>query len=254
MRTPAAQTGQAEGRSQAAWSSSHCDSEVRRRLPGADGDSLPGDKDERPFTQKLAPQPRVVLGANHRPPRNAGTIRPRSIFRCPGHGRSHLSANRRQQLSQLPGDALRMQLGGWSPGVWSIGIPKDAPPLLPSSLPSFGSLPDRVFLLYMWFSDRMRCREVEAPCKPRGQRLYVNQLRHLPADQMQERAGPEQGRTDKDPETARQVVQIRLVIYLSTCPSPAILQCGKFCRASFRLDHEGWTWKTFHSTSEGLQD
>lgn len=65
-----------------------------------------------------------------------------------------------------------------------------------------------------------------------------------PAGQMQESAGPEQGRTDKEAEAARQLVQTRLVIYLSTCPGPAI-RCGKSCRVSLRLDHERWTRKTF---------
>lgn len=66
-----------------------------------------------------------------------------------------------------------------------------------------------------------------------------------PAGQTQEREDPEHGRMDKDSEMARQVVQIRLIIYLSTCPGLAILQCGKSCRSSFRQDHEGWTRKTF---------
>lgn len=150
-------------------------------LSRCNGDSLPGDYGEKPFTQKLAPQPRVVLDANRRPLRDAGTLRPRSVLRCSVHGRSHLSANRRQQLSELPGDEPRMQLGGWSPGVLRVGIPKGAPPLLPSSRPSFGSLPGRVFLLQVWVSARKRCQEVEEPCKPRGRQLYVNQPRHLPA-------------------------------------------------------------------------
>lgn len=77
-----------------------------------------------------------------------------------------------------------------------------------------------------------------------------------PSGQMQERAGPEQGRTDKDAEAARQRVQTRLVIYLSTYPGPTVWEV--LSRLP-RLDHERWTRKTFrgeisHSTFDGLHE
>lgn len=125
------------------------------------------------------------------------------------------------------------------------GFQKTHLPCSPSSHPSLGSLPGQVSLLQVWVSAGERGRVVEAPCKQSGQRLNVNQLRHLPATCGSARARSKAERT-KTPEPDRQVVQARLLVHLSTCPGPVIRQCGESYRTSLRPDHERWARKTFH--------
>lgn len=139
--------------------------------------------------------------------------RPRSVLRGSGHERSHLSAHRRQQLGQLPEPGMLLgpqALGG-------LGFQRTRLPYSPQVAPSFGSLPGRVFLQQAGVSARERCRGGGGTLQTEGA-AALREPTAPPAGQMQERAGPEQGKTDKDPETAGQVVQSRLVIYLSHPP------------------------------------